>query len=169
MKSLLCCTLLLLIIPTSAFGQSAPTADPIKGVWKLNVDKSRPSSAGLESEIITIVAQDNSYKLTFDVKQSNDYNPKYEIATDMKGGTVKPVYADGSKTSDSWRVTRRGVNTFDMELMGGWTDKYEVSSDGKFMTLHRDMSKSKVVGGYIEKDGSLRRQPPYFLVFERME
>ena len=72
-----------------------PTSDPIKGVWKLNLDKSKYAIAVPESEVITIVAQDGSYKLTFDEKNSNGYNPRYDIVTDMKGGIVKPVMADG--------------------------------------------------------------------------
>ena len=171
MKTLICCIVLLSIGATSAFGQALPTSDPIKGVWKLNLDKSKSAMAVPESEIITIVAQDSSYKLTFDVKQSNDYNPKYDIVTDMKGGTVKPVNADGRGTNDSWRVTRQGTKAFDMELnsaFGGWTDKYEVSSDGKTMTLHRVPSNKGLLGGYIEKDGTVR-QPQYVLVFDRAE
>ena len=89
-----------------------------------------------ESEVVTIVSQDSSYKLTFDVKQSNGYNPKYDIVTDMKGGTVKPINADGRGTNDSWCITRQGAKTFDMELKGAWTDESEVSTDGKTMTLH---------------------------------
>ena len=114
MKTLLCCAFLLSITATSSFGQAVPTSgqavptsDPIKGVWKLNLDKSKNAMAVPESEVITIVARDSSYKLTFDVKQSNGYNPKYDIVTDMKGRTVKPVNADGRGTNDSWRVTRQ--------------------------------------------------------------
>ena len=149
-----------------------PSADPIKGVWKLNVDKSKNAMTVPESEVITIVAQDSTYKLTFDVKQSNGYNPKYDIVTDMKGGMAKPVNADGKGTDASWRVTRQGTKAFDMELksrFGGWTDKYELSSDGKTMTLRRVQSNTGLVGGYIEKDGTVRRQPPYVLVFDRVE
>jgi len=162
MKTLLCCAFLLSITATSSFGQAVPTSDPIKGVWKLNLDKSKNAMAVPESEVITIVARDSSYKLTFDVKQSNGYNPKYDIVTDMKGRTVKPVNADGRGTNDSWRVTRQGMKAFDMELktsFGGWTDKYEVSSDGKTMTLHRVPSNKALVGSYIGKDGTVRRQP----------
>ena len=111
-----------------------------------------------ESEVITVVTQDSSYKLAFDVKQSNGYNPKYDIVTDMIGGTVKPVNADGRGTNDSWRVTRQGMKAFDMELntpFGGRTDKYEVSSDGKTTTLHRVPSNKGLVGGFIEKDGNV--------------
>jgi hypothetical protein len=169
MKTLLCCAVLLSIGATSAFGQAVPTSDPIKGVWKLNLDKSRNTMAIPESEVITIVVLDSSYKLTFDVKQSNGYNPNYDIVTDMKGGTVKPVNADGRGTNDSWRVTRQGIKAFNMELVGGWTDKYEVSSDGKIMTLHRVASSKGLVGGYIEKDGTVRRQSQYILVFDRTE
>jgi hypothetical protein len=172
MKTLLCCAILLSIGVTSTFGQAVPSSDPIKGVWKLSLDKSKNAMAVPESEVITIVAQDSSYKLTFDVKRSNGYNPKYDIVTDMKGGTVKPVNADGQGTNDSWRVTRQSVKAFDMELntpFGGWTDKYEVASDDKTMTLHRVSSNKGVIGGHIEKDGTLRRQPQYVLVFDFVE
>ena len=180
MRTLACCIFLLFILTASAFAQDASvpsrtlssTADPIKGVWKLNVDKSKNTMAVPESEVITIVSQDSGYKLTFDTKQSNDYNPKYDIVTDMKGTAVKPINADGKGTNDTWRVTRQGANAFDMELttpFGGWTDKYEVSPDGKTMTLRRVSDNKGVVGGYIEKDGSMRRQRQYVLVFERVE
>jgi hypothetical protein len=169
MKTLLCCAVLLSIGATSAFGEAVPAPDPIKGVWRLNLDKSKNTLAVPESEVITIVVQDTSYKLTFDVKQSNGYSPNYDIVTDMKGGAVKPVNADGRGTNDSWRVTRQSVKAFDMELVGGWTDKYEVSSDGKTLTLHRVASNRGLVGGYIEKDGTVRRQTQYVLVFDHAE
>jgi hypothetical protein len=157
---------------TSLFGQAAPATDPIQGVWKLNVEKSKDAQPDPESEVITIAPQDNSsYKLTFDVKQSNGYNPKYDILTDMKGSPVKPINADGRGTNDLWRVTRRGKKAFDMELktqFGGWTDKYEVSSDGKTMTLHRVEGNAGLVGGYMEKDGTMRHQPEYVAVFDRL-
>lgn len=169
MKTLVCCAVLLSIAAVSAFAQDVPKPDPIRGVWNLNVDKSKNAMAIPDSEVITIVSQGNSYKLTFDVKQSNGYNPKYDIVTDLKGGAVKPVYADGRGTNDSWRVTRQSTKAFDMELVGGWTDKYELSSDGKTMTLHRVPSNTGLVGGYIEKDGTVRHQPQYVLVFDRVE
>lgn len=164
--------LLLLLTVGPIFGQAAPSPDPIMGVWKLNVDKSQNTKPLPESEVITIASQDSSYKLTFDVKQSNGYNPKYDVVTDMKGTAVKPIYADGRGSSDLWRVTRQGTRGFDMELVshfGGWTDKYEVSSDGKSMTLHRVRGNKGLVGGYVEKDGTLRRLPEYVLVFDRAD
>jgi hypothetical protein len=170
MKTLLCCAVLLSIGATGAFGQPVPTPDPIKGVWKLNLAKSKYEEAVPESEVITIVAQDSSYKLTFDEKNSNGYNPKYDIVTDMKGGTVKPVMADGRGTDNSWRVSRQDMKSFDMELktpFGGWMDKYEVNSDGKTMTLHRVQSNEGIVVG--SKDGIIRRQSQYALVFDRVE
>lgn len=168
MKTLVYCAVLL-SIAASSLGQGVLKPDPIKGVWKLNVDKTNNAMAP-ESEVITIVSQDDSYKLTFDVRQSNGYNPKYDIVTDMKGGAVKPVNADGRGTNDSWSITRQGATTFDMELKGAWTDKYEVSSDGKTMTLRRVPSKNAMVlGGFVEKNGTVRRQPQYVLVFNRSE
>ena len=146
----------------------------MNGVWKLNLDRSKnaPEIGGVESEVITIVAQGSSYKLTFDVKQSNDYNPNYFIVSDMKGGTAEPVNTDGRKTNDSWRVTCQGIRAFDMELIstfGGWMDKYQVSADGKTMTLHRVPVNNGVVGVYVEKNGTVRRQSQHLVVFDRVE
>jgi hypothetical protein len=166
------CTLLLTVAASSAFGQDVPTADPIKAVWKLNVEKSKNAMGARESEVITIVKEDRFYKLTFDVKQSNDYKSKYDIVTDMKGGTVKPVNADGRGTNDRWRVTRQNPKAFEMQLQnrfGEWRDRYEVSSDGKTMTLHRVPSPNNMViagpGHNIVPSG----EPQYFFVFDRVE
>jgi hypothetical protein len=169
----LICFVLLSISAKSACGQAEPISDPINGVWKLNLDKSKSALevVGVESEVITIVVQGSSHKMTFNVKQSNDYNPNYYVVTDMKGGTVKPVNADGRGTNDSWRVTRQSVRAFDMELIspfGGWTDKYEVSADGKTMTLHR-VSITGVAGVQVEKDGTERREGQHLVVFDRAE
>ncbi len=175
MKTLIRYSLLVSIYTALAFAQDVPapgrmppTGDPIKGVWKLNVDKSKNATA--ESEVVTIASQESGYKLTFDIKQSNGYNPKYDIVTDMKGdGTVKPIYADGKETNDSWRVTRQSANAFEMELIGpfgGWTDKYEVSSDGGIMTLHRLPSNKGLVGARIDGNGAVHH-PELIMVFER--
>ena len=172
MKTQLCFAFLFLMTTTSLRGQATPLADPIKGVWKLNVEKvekSKDAQLLPESEVITITSKDASYKLNFDVKQSNGFNPKYDVVTEMEGASVKPISADGTGTNALWRVTRRGAKKFDMELLGGWTDKYEVSLDGKTMTLHRVQSNKGVVGGYIRKDGTLRPQPEYVAVFDRAD
>jgi hypothetical protein len=173
MKTPLCRLVLLAIAATSAFGQAVSPSDPLDGVWKLNLDKSKNALevVGIESEVITIAAQGSSHKLTFDVKQSNDYNPHYYIVTDMKGGMVRPVNADGKATNGSWRVTRQSTKAFDMELIsqfGGWTDKYEVSADGKTMTLLR-VTIAGPTFAQVEKDGTVRRQGQHLVVFDRAE
>jgi len=70
-----------------------PVADPIVGAWRLDVEKSTNPSA--ESEILTIAAQGDQFKLTFVATQSNRYNPHYEAVTDMKG-TVSTQRIPGS-------------------------------------------------------------------------
>jgi hypothetical protein len=118
-------------VPTS------PTLDPLVGKWKLNADKSKNAPA---SEVITITSEGSEFILDFDEKNDNGTNPKYSITTNMKGATVKPIYADGRKADAQWRVTRRSPKKFDMELFtqfGGWKDEYEVSTDGTGMTMHR--------------------------------
>lgn len=166
------CTLLLAVAASSAFGQDAPTADPINGVWKLDGDKSKNAMGAPESAVITIVKDHGPNKLTFDVKKSIGYHSKYDIVTDMKGATVKPVNADGRGTTDRWRVARQGRKAFDMQLknrFGEWTDKYEVSFDGKTMTLHRVPSPNNTViagpGPSVVPSG----EPEYLFVFDRVE
>lgn len=179
MRTVVCCTVLLFVFTAGALAQDVPaqsqppsfTADPIKGVWKLNVAKSKNSIVVPESEVITIVSQGSAYRITFDTKQPNGHYEKYDIVTEMKGAAVKPINADGKKTDDKWRVIRQGGNAFDMELktsFGGWTDKYEISPDAKTMTLRRITDNKSLVGVYIEKNGTVRH-PPYRLVFERVE
>ena len=156
---------------TSLGGQVLPAADPLTGVWKLNVGRSKDAKLLPEAEVITIVSQDTSYKLTFDVTQSNGSNLKYDIVTDMKGARVKPINADGRETNDQWRVTRQGTSAFEMEMKKHdltFTDKYEVSSDGKVMTLYRRVQNNNGrVLGYQEKNGTRRPLPEIIAVFER--
>jgi len=143
---------------------ASPALDPLVGKWKLNADKSKNAPA---SEFITITSQGSEFILDFDQKNDNDYNPKYSITTDMKGTTVKPIYADGSKASEQWRVTRRSPKKFDMELFtqfGGWQDQYEVSNDGTVMTMHRHQTP----GGPIVAIPRAGRSIEQIFVFEKV-
>ena len=134
--------------------QSAQLPDPIIGKWRLNVDKStNPPHA---SELMTIEPQGNIFKIVVDAENINGYKPRFSILTEMKGESVKPILTDGKQTAETWRVTRSGLRKFDMELsteFGGWTDKYEVSSDGKTLTGRRIQSTSGVIGGMIDRNG----------------
>lgn len=85
MKTSGLCVYILLITALSVAAQNAPASssksisDPIQGVWRLNVDKSKNGAAVPESEVLTITQQNDSYKLTFDIEQANGYNPKYDV------------------------------------------------------------------------------------------
>lgn len=145
---------------TSAANQSgtpSQATDPIVGKWKLNVDKStHPPHA---RELITIEPQGNGFKLVFDAENDNGYKPRYSLITEMKGETVKPIPTDEKPIDGVWRVTRNGPRSFDMELstqFGGWTDKYEVSSDGKTMTGRQIQGKTGVIGGVMDRNGVVR-------------
>ncbi|HWY55447.1 MAG TPA: hypothetical protein VNZ03_13335 [Terriglobales bacterium] len=171
---LLCFALMSTAFVTSGLASQAqgapesPSADFLVGKWKLNVDKSTNPPA---SEAITITSQGSGFMLDFDEKMNNGYNPKYSITTDMKGTTVKPIYADGSKTNDQWRVTRQGPKKFEMELIsqfGGWKDEYEVSNDGTTMTMHRQESQTGIIGGKIDSNGRFHR-PEHIFVFDKMK
>lgn len=158
-------------VTTALAGQTqvpaSPAVDPLVGKWKLNVDKSKNPPA---SEVITITSQGSEFILDFDRKQDNGYNPKYSITTDMRGATVKPIYADESKTNEQWRVTRRGPKKFEMELttqFGGWKDEYEVSNDGTTMTMHRYEAQGGIIAGKADNNGFHRVE--HIFVFEKVK
>jgi len=145
-----------------------PDLDPLLGKWKLNADKSKNPPA---SEVITITSQGSEFILDFDERNDNGTNPKYSITTNMKGTTVKPIYADGRKTDAQWRVTRRSPKKFDMELFtqfGGWKDEYEVSNDGMGITMHRYPTQSRVAGLKVDSKGVIHRVD-YIFVFEKVK
>jgi hypothetical protein len=155
--------------PTTTPEPSAqPAADPIVGAWKLNSDKSTNPPAA--SELITIVPQGSQFNLDFDIKQDNKYNPHYKILTDMRGDAVKPTYANGQGTTSSWRVTRQSPKAFEMELLGpfgGWKDEYEVSADGKEMTMRRIPSNGGIVAGKMDSKGAVH-SVQVIMVFDRV-
>ncbi len=143
-------------------------AELFLGKWKLNTHESTNSP---ESEVITITSQGSGFVLDFDEKQDSGYNPKYSISTEMKGTTVKQVFADGSKTDDQWRVTRRGPKKFEMELitpLGGWKDEYEVSNDGTTLTMHRYEAQGGIVAGKVDGSEAMHRFEQIF-VFDKMK
>jgi hypothetical protein len=143
----------------------SPALGPLVGKWKLNADKSQDAPA---SEVITITSQGDEFILEFDVKNDNGYNPKYSITTNMKGTTVKPIYADGSKADEQWRVTRQNSKKFDMELFtkfGGWKDEYEVSSEGAGMTMHRHTTPGGPIVGIPRAGRSVEK----IFVFEKVK
>ena len=139
---------------SSQSGTPPQVSNPIVGKWKLNVDKSaHPPHA---SELITIEPQGNDFKMVFDAVNENGYKPRYSLITKMKGETVKPIPTDGKPIDGAWRVRRNGPRSFDMELstqFGSWTDKYEVSSDGKTLTGRRIQGKTGVIGGVMDRNG----------------
>jgi hypothetical protein len=173
----MCAALIVTLLFAAAHAQESATppptvqraaTDPVIGAWKLNVDKSTNPPAA--AELITVAPQGSSFKLTFDIKQDNGYNPIYEVVTDMKGATVKPAYADGKQTNDAWSVTRRGQNAFEMQLsgpFGGWTDDYEVNADGKTLTLRRMLSKAGAVVGQPDRAG-IGHSANVIAIFERV-
>jgi hypothetical protein len=51
---------------------------------------------------------------------------------------------------------------------GGWKDEYEVSADGKTLTLHRKPSKNGIVGGQIDRGGVVH-PIQVIAIFERVQ
>jgi hypothetical protein len=142
-------------------------ADRFVGSWKLNVAK---SSAPPDSESITIESQGSDFKLTYDIVYGNGYESKHWTVTDMRGAIVKLTQADGKAMSDQWRVTRDGPDVFVVDKLGpfgGGQDRYEVSADGKTMTIRTIPGKTGLVGGKLE-NGVLISAPPV-LVFDRVQ
>jgi hypothetical protein len=48
-------------------------------------------------------------------------------------------------------------------------DRYDVSPDGKTMTLHRALRDKSTFLAYTDKDGIAHRRPEYVLMFDRVE
>ena len=146
-----------------------PPADPIVGSWKLNIDKSINPIA--ERELITIARQGNQFQIIFQALQSNEYNPHYQVTTDMNGAISKLVQADGKPMSDEWRVTRTQPNAFVVESVGpfgGSKEEYAVSVDGKTLTVHElPDSAPKLVAGKTDSNGVFHRFEQV-LVFEKI-
>jgi len=138
--------------------------------WKLNIEKSTNSTA--ESELISITSQGNQFQITFQAIQSNKYNPHYQIVTDMKGETSKPVQADGKPMSDEWRVTRTQPNSFVVESVGpfsGAKHEYAVSTDGGTFTVHEmPDSAPRVIAGKMDSNGVMHRVQQV-LVFDKIQ
>jgi hypothetical protein len=144
-----------------------PVADPIVGAWRLDVEKSTNPSA--ESEILTIAAQGDQFKLTFVATQSNRYNPHYEAVTDMKGTVSNPTDS-GKPMNDAWRFSRNEPNVFVQEgvgAFGGWKKEYTVSTDGKTLTVHELPGNSKIIVGKRDSNGVFH-PVQHVLVFERI-
>jgi hypothetical protein len=154
--------------PPVAAGAGQTAADPILGWWKLNVEKSTNPIA--ESELIFIAEQGNQFQIVFQAMQSNKYNPHYQITTDMKGTTAKPVQVDGRPMNDEWRVTRNTPNAFVVEGVGssgGWRNEYAVSANGKRLTVRELPGTSRIVAGKIDANGVMH-PIQHVLVFEKI-
>jgi hypothetical protein len=145
-------------------------SDPTVGQWKVNIDES--ATPMVASELLTISVHGDEFNLDFEETNDNKYNPHYSITTDMKGESVKPKYADGAKSDDSWSVTRKDPRSFDMKLstpFGGWTDQYKVSPDGKKMTMHRVPGRTPGASGLITVGRTNGKPiPQTVLVFDRV-
>lgn len=144
-----------------------PSADPIVGAWKLDVDKSTNSTA--EAEILTIEPQGDEFKLTFMATQANGYNPHYEVVTDMKGTVSKPTDS-GKPMNDAWRFTRNEPHVFVQEgvgAFGGWKKEYAVSADGETLTVHDLPGNSRIILGRKDSSGVIH-PIQHVLVFERI-
>ncbi|HEY6129419.1 MAG TPA: hypothetical protein VIW23_14690 [Candidatus Acidoferrum sp.] len=144
-----------------------PTADPIVGAWKLDIDKSTNPAA--EAEILTIAPQGDEFKLTFIATHSNGYNPHYEVVTDMKRTISKPTDS-GRPMNDAWRFTRSEPNVFVKESMGpfgGAKEEYTVSSDGKTLTVHELPGNSNVIAGKVDSKRVIH-PVRHVLVFEKI-
>jgi hypothetical protein len=153
--------------PTTPPQATQTAADPIVGAWKLDIDKSTNPTA--EAEILTIVPQGDEFKLTFMARQSNGYNPHYEVVTDMKGTISKPTDS-GKPMNDAWRFSRNEPYVFVEEGVGpfgGWKKEYAVSADGKTLTVHELPGNSKIIVGKRDSNGVIH-PVQHVLVFEKI-
>jgi hypothetical protein len=129
------------------------SGDTLLGTWRLNTKKSPHST--LESKSVVIESQGNGYKLTIDYVQSNGMKWNFSANTSMKAEVVKTIENDGKLAKQEWRVTRTGSGSFIVEWLGpfGKQEKYDVTADGKTMTIHDVTRNPTIVGFGRDKDG----------------
>jgi len=134
-----------------------PSPDAFLGTWRFNPDKS--SRAGLESKSVVIESQGNGYKLTIDYVRDNGVKRHVSADTSMKAEVVMTFDNDGKQTKQEWRVTRNGPDSFTVEWLGpyGMQERFEVTADGKTMTMRDVTVNPRIIGGKIDKNGKLVR------------
>jgi hypothetical protein len=157
------------IFPSTSPSQSPPQAQPTDafvGQWKFNDEKS--SRKGIESKIIMIESQGGVYKLTVDSASENGVKSYAAATTSMKGEVVKTIDKNGKPTTQEWRVTREGPDAFRVEWLGTFPmqEKYEVSADGKTMTIRDVTPNPIIIAGKLDKNGKLTRVD-LFEVFDK--
>lgn len=140
----------LALFPLLYASQERPSDAPIPkqregdrfiGEWKLNADKS--SRVGIESESIKIESTGSDYRFEYDQGGENGTVLHWWFVTDMKGGCVKHTQKNGQPMSSQSCVERiDATRFFDKTLFG--KDEYEVSRDGRRMTLHRTLLHAKM-------------------------
>lgn len=140
----------LALLPLLCASQERPSDTPIPkpntddhflGEWKLDTEKS--SRVGIESETIKIQPTGSDYRFEYDQGAENGTVLHWWFVTDMKGGCVKHTQKNGQPMSSQSCVERRDANRFfDKTLFG--KDEYEVSRDGRRMTLHRTLLHAKM-------------------------
>jgi hypothetical protein len=123
-----------LFASTSSIAQgpnSNSEPDHFIGVWKLDLEK-HPRS-GVKSQTLTIEKQQNLYTIAFDLFGEKHDETHWSTTTDMNGGLVKPVQANG-KPLAAERFTRLDSNSF-TEKSDLTEQRYRVSEDGKTMEM----------------------------------
>jgi hypothetical protein len=142
-------------------GQSAQanqsSGDTFVGTWRINTNKS--PHAGLESKSVAIESQGNGYNLTIDSVRENGVKWHFSANTSMKAEVVKTFDKDGKQTKQEWRVTRAGSGSFIVEWLGpyGMQEKFDVSADGKTMTMHDVTANPAIIGVTTDKNGKMVR------------
>lgn len=122
--------------PSDVLTPKPNTSDHFLGEWKLNPEKS--SRAGIESETIKIETTANDYRFEYDQAFENGTVLHWWFVTDMKGGCVKQTQKNGQPMSSQSCVERLNANKFFDKTKFG-KDEYQVSRDGRRMTLHRNL------------------------------
>lgn len=140
----------LVLIPLLYASQERPSDTPIPkphtddlflGEWKLNTGKS--SRVGIESETVKIETTGSEYRFEYNQGAENGTVLHWWFVTDMNGECVKHTQKNGQPMSSQSCVKRLDANRFfDKTLFG--KDEYEVSRDGRRMTLHRTLLHAKM-------------------------
>jgi len=136
--------------PPSSPSES-PVTDDFIAAWKFNPHKS--VNSGTEKETITIELNDGAYKFTYDWLSEKGVELNWWFVTDMKGECVKHNQVNGEPMTTKSCVTRLSPRKFVDDTI--LRDQYEVSSDGRTLTLRREFKVPPAVRMPKPKDALL--------------
>jgi len=116
--------------------------------------------------LVTVERKGGDYSLTLDSESDAGHKFYYSAITSMKGEIVKALDRDGKPKMtgydangqpvvQEWRITLESPDAFLIDWLGQLPkqERYELSSDGRTMTISDVPGKSGIIAGKIESSG----------------